>query len=210
MEVGPPSKLPGEFHNHEGVVFMPGFPLIISSRFLLNLLSMCMLWCGVFISRRKASIVALFEGDGPRFAPAGDASRAAIRLLAAFLFSIPIMPLWLLLLLRVDALATATAVSASVDIFAELMQLYRDKPPIFIQACTILRTICKIESQRKVTTVPSPLRCRFSIALLPTPLLGLVTQVCEVCLAIARSLAGGRCDGRYRQQNRRNSSYPRA
>jgi hypothetical protein len=44
------------------------------------------------------------------------------------------------------------AVSASVEIFAELMQLYRDKSAIFIQACTILRTMCKIDSQRKVGT----------------------------------------------------------
>ena len=45
------------------------------------------------------------------------------------------------------------AVSASVEIFAELMQLYRDKPAIYVHACTILRTMCKIDSQRKVSSL---------------------------------------------------------
>ena len=42
------------------------------------------------------------------------------------------------------------AVAESVDILVELMQMYRAKHSIFIQACSILRKMCKIDSQRKV------------------------------------------------------------
>jgi abnormal spindle-like microcephaly-associated protein len=41
-------------------------------------------------------------------------------------------------------------VADSVDILVELMQMNRDKHDIFLKACGILKSICKVSAQRKV------------------------------------------------------------
>jgi hypothetical protein len=94
-----------------------------------------------------------------------------------------------------DLCTEVFAVADSVDILVELMQMYRDKHETFLQACSILRHICKVHAQRQVRHPNSyqmlrVFRCSIVYVLVA---LSLVTLVANMFLFGAGDYQDDRC-----------------